>query len=183
MAENFKIDWIDLHRESQCLPNPDYPNGKDLDCGPIAPHGTCKVNLPYPAPRCGLFYVECRKRRSNAMITTAGRSDDPLSMKLPPIARSAAIALPSGPAFGVQPCVRPRIGAERQDYSAQRFGLAAPRKSSSGGTVWVGVQPFNGDGLEGPERGRYRPAILHARPRSADPCGELGAARCACQSD
>jgi hypothetical protein len=77
----FHIHWIDRGREPQCAPDPAYPNGKDLP----APSGVkaCKTKLPYPAPRCGLFYVECKVCGTNALITTAGRPDDPRSVELP----------------------------------------------------------------------------------------------------
>lgn len=79
---DFKIGWIDHGREPQCAPDPAFPDGKDCDCSRgQAP--VCKVRLPYPALRCGLFYVECRVCGTNAMITTAGRSDDPRSVTLP----------------------------------------------------------------------------------------------------
>lgn len=76
----FKIKWIDLHREPQCAPDPRFPNGKDLDVS----HGlkACKVALPYPAPRCGLYYVQCKTCGTNAAITTAGRPDDPRSVTM-----------------------------------------------------------------------------------------------------
>ena len=79
---DFKIDWIDRGREPQCAPDPAFPNGKDLPA-PFGATQTCKADLPYPAKRCGLFYVECKVCGTNAMITTAGRPDDPRSVTLP----------------------------------------------------------------------------------------------------
>lgn len=80
-ANGFKVDWIDSGREPQRAPNPDYPDGIDLDTtlglGP-----SCSVSLPYPARRCGHFYVECKRCKTNAVVTTAGRPDDPRSLKL-----------------------------------------------------------------------------------------------------
>lgn len=79
---NFNVKWLDRGREPQCKPNPDYPDGKDLDCSsPNAP--SCKADLPYPARRCGLYFVECKACGANAAVTTAGRHDDPRSVKLP----------------------------------------------------------------------------------------------------
>jgi hypothetical protein len=78
---DFKIDWIDRQREPQNPPDPHYPHGIDLDMSEDATR-TCSVRLPYPTPRCGLFYVECRKCGRNVVITTAGRIDDPRSVKL-----------------------------------------------------------------------------------------------------
>jgi hypothetical protein len=79
---DFKITWIDHHREPQCAPDPRYPDGVDID----ASHGftvRCFVKLPYPARRCGAYYVECKTCGANALITTAGRPDDPRSLCLP----------------------------------------------------------------------------------------------------
>lgn len=79
---NFKIKWIDRHREPQCAPDPAFPKGKDCDCS-RGQSPACKTDLPYPAKRCGLYYVECVICGTNAMITTAGRPDDPRSVTLP----------------------------------------------------------------------------------------------------
>jgi hypothetical protein len=75
-----KVDWIDAGREPQCEPNPAYPDGMHIDSGA---KWFCRVDLPYPAKRCGWFYVECDICGTNAMITTAGRPDDPRSIDLP----------------------------------------------------------------------------------------------------
>lgn len=78
---NFSIEWIDHKREPQCAPNPAYPKGKDCDCSDGAKH-TCTAALPYPAKRCGLYIVECEACGLRVAITTAGRPDDPRSVKL-----------------------------------------------------------------------------------------------------
>jgi len=82
MSGNFKIDWIDREREPQCPSDPAYPDGIDLDIakGRVP---SCLCTLPYPTPRCGLLYVECRTCGTNILITTAGRRDDPRSVRLP----------------------------------------------------------------------------------------------------
>lgn len=80
---SFKVEWIDRGREPQCPPNPDYPNGVDIDGAKALGVDTCHTNLPYPAKRCGLYYVECNICGSNALITTAGRPDDPRSVLIP----------------------------------------------------------------------------------------------------
>lgn len=75
------VKWIDGHREPQCAPNPAHPKGIDID----ATHGafaSCQVSLPYPAKRCGLFMVDCDTCGQTIAITTAGRPDDPRSLKL-----------------------------------------------------------------------------------------------------
>lgn len=77
-----KIEWIDGKREPVCKPDPAFPKGKDCDCsGGQLP--ACKTDLPYPAKRCGMYYVECLICGTNVLITTAGRPDDPRSVTLP----------------------------------------------------------------------------------------------------
>jgi hypothetical protein len=75
------VIWHDGKREPQCPPNPTYPKGVDLD----ASHGaerTCTVKLEYPAPRCGAYSIRCNVCGVTAACTTAGRPDDPRSVKL-----------------------------------------------------------------------------------------------------
>jgi hypothetical protein len=79
---DFEIHWIDRGREPACAPDPTYPNGIDVVIGDIDKPG-CSTELPYPAPRCGLFFVQCKTCGTNAIITTAGRPDDPRSVRLP----------------------------------------------------------------------------------------------------
>ncbi len=82
MPQQFKIDWVDHHREPQCKPNPDYPDGIDIDVTQ-GEETTCTVALPYPARRCGLYIVACTLCGYRMALTTAGRPDDPRSVKLP----------------------------------------------------------------------------------------------------
>lgn len=76
-----KIDWIDDGREPKCKPNPAYPKGIDIDASGGA-EATCSTDLPYPARRCGLFLVVCETCGQRVAVTTAGRPDDPRSLKL-----------------------------------------------------------------------------------------------------
>lgn len=78
---NFSIKWNDAGREPQCAPNPLYPDGIDADCSGGA-GATCTTALPYPAKRCGHFLVECKMCGVRVAITTAGRPDDPRSVKI-----------------------------------------------------------------------------------------------------
>lgn len=75
----FAITWHDSGREPQCPPNPAYPSGIDLDA---AFEGACETALPYPAPRCGHYLVVCRRCGLRVGVTTAGRPDDPRSLKV-----------------------------------------------------------------------------------------------------
>lgn len=77
-----EVDWIDRRREPQCAPNPDYPEGIDLDCSNGAVR-TCETQLPYPAKRCGVYVVRCSICGMSVGLTTAGRPDDPRSVKIP----------------------------------------------------------------------------------------------------
>lgn len=77
----FKVEWVDGKREPQCVPDLRFPNGVDLDCS--QGKSGCRVDLPYPAKRCGHYNVECLQCGTNAIITTAGRIDDPRSVIIP----------------------------------------------------------------------------------------------------
>jgi hypothetical protein len=81
MLNDFNIKWVDMKREPQCPPNPNYPNGKHISA-PFA-RKTCRAILPYPAKRCGFYVVECQGCGVKVAITTAGRPDDPTSIDIP----------------------------------------------------------------------------------------------------
>lgn len=75
------VTWLDLNREPQVAPNPDFPKGKDI----VLAHpgrARCKVELPYPAKRCGIYMVRCFTCGLVVGVTTAGRPDDPRSVTL-----------------------------------------------------------------------------------------------------
>ena len=76
-----KVTWLDGGREPKVAPNPDYPEGIELDATAGATE-TCLVALPYPAKRIGMYVVQCRKCGLTTAITTAGRPDDPKSVRL-----------------------------------------------------------------------------------------------------
>ena len=78
--EKFDVMWLDHGREPLHPPDPRYPEGTDIEIGGSP---SCFVKLPYPAKRCGLFIVRCRVCGFSAGVTTAGRPDDPRSVKLP----------------------------------------------------------------------------------------------------
>lgn len=75
----FNVKWIDSGKEPKCAPNPNYPYGKDIDATNGAKH-TCSTKLPYPAKRCGVYIVECKRCGYRIALTTAGRPDDPRSV-------------------------------------------------------------------------------------------------------
>ncbi len=81
MSGQHTVEWIDRGREPQCAPNPRYPEGVDVDLSLVGA-ASCKVDLPYPAKRCGILRVECKVCGFSVDLTTAGRPDDPRSVKI-----------------------------------------------------------------------------------------------------
>lgn len=79
MSGKFMVTWQDAGREPKVAPNPDYPNGVDVDASGGA-ELTCKVTLPYPAKRIGFYSVICQICGHTSVTTTAGRADDPRSV-------------------------------------------------------------------------------------------------------
>jgi hypothetical protein len=79
----YEVTFLDAEREPQEAPNPDYPEGIDLDATEGATVQSCKVPLPYPAPRCGAMVVQCNRCGFRAAATVAGRPDDPRSVRIP----------------------------------------------------------------------------------------------------
>jgi hypothetical protein len=81
MGEPFLIEWHDEGSEPRQAPDPDYPEGIDLDISQGAKR-RCRVQLPYPARRVGFYVVRCRRCGHRVAVTTAGRPDDPRSLLL-----------------------------------------------------------------------------------------------------
>jgi hypothetical protein len=77
-----EITFLDSGREPQCASDPAFPLGRDSDISQGATI-TCKVTLPYPAPRCGSMLVRCLTCGYSAACTVADRVDDPRTTKLP----------------------------------------------------------------------------------------------------
>lgn len=76
-----KIEWIDAGREPKVQPNPNFPEGRDVDASGGA-EATCATDLPYPAKRIGHYLLECETCGQRIAITTAGRPDDPRTVKV-----------------------------------------------------------------------------------------------------
>jgi hypothetical protein len=76
-----KVTFIDSGREPKCPPDPAFPKGMDVDLS-LGAVNTCAVELLYPSPRCGQWLIKCERCQQEIMITTAGRPDDPRSVKL-----------------------------------------------------------------------------------------------------
>ena len=81
MEQAHRVKWVDSGREPQLPPNPSYPKGIDLDAS-YGADKTCKVALPYPAMRCGHYHVKCRACGATVAVSTAGRIDDPTSVRM-----------------------------------------------------------------------------------------------------
>jgi hypothetical protein len=77
----FNVQWIDRGFEPRQKPDPKYPTGIDLDLSKGAA-ATCRAELPYPAKRVGFFQIRCDRCDQSAIVTTAGRPDDPRSVTL-----------------------------------------------------------------------------------------------------
>jgi hypothetical protein len=75
------VEWYDDHRKASAPADPNYPDGVDIDGS--AGKRSCWTNLPYPAPRIGYFIVSCDRCGWRGLITTAGRPDDPRSIRVP----------------------------------------------------------------------------------------------------
>jgi len=78
---NHRIQWVDSKAEAEGRPNLKYPLGIDLDMSK-GQKEMCLVMLPYPAKRIGYYIIECPKCDLRVSISTAGRADDPRSVKL-----------------------------------------------------------------------------------------------------
>jgi hypothetical protein len=77
------VHFIDSGREPQNKPDPKYPDGMDINLATSVIQKTCCRNLPYPAPRCGVYQIRCRTCDLVVAITVAGRPDDPRTVQLP----------------------------------------------------------------------------------------------------
>jgi hypothetical protein len=76
-----KVKWVDSGAEPKNPPNPQFPDGVDLDISKGA-FKTCSTRLPYPAKRIGYFMLTCDSCGMKGLISTAGRVDDPRSIKV-----------------------------------------------------------------------------------------------------
>lgn len=79
----FKIEFVPSGRgKAQCAPDPRFPEGVHVDLK-ITGTPSCTAELPYQAPECGHFLVECRQCPFTLIVTAAGRADDPRSITMP----------------------------------------------------------------------------------------------------
>lgn len=78
------IDVIfhDSGKRSTEKSDPEYPNGVPINLATVI-QKSCTRNLPYPAPRCGHYAVQCQVCGFAAILTVAGRPDDPKTVTMP----------------------------------------------------------------------------------------------------
>jgi hypothetical protein len=81
---NLRIEWVDVGREPTVEADPDYPDGIDMDFRINREAGVkfCQTALPHPTRRCGYYVVRCVSCGLRVLVTTAGRADDPRSVKI-----------------------------------------------------------------------------------------------------
>lgn len=82
MKIKHEVRWIDGNRKAENPTDPECPEGIDINLA-VAMHTSCKVSLAYPARRCGWYVIWCSACGLSAAVTTAGRADDPRSVRLP----------------------------------------------------------------------------------------------------
>ena len=78
----FLIDWVDQHRNATAPPDPAYPSGAAIDVALDAARA-CRLELRYPAERCGVWVITCRLCGYAIALETTGQADDPCSVRLP----------------------------------------------------------------------------------------------------
>ena len=86
----FDISWEDSGRDPRCPPNPKYPDGIDVEAVQYPHWPACRIELPYPARRCGYYLISCKTCGLRTGLTTAGRADDPKSLRVNCNPRGAA---------------------------------------------------------------------------------------------
>lgn len=83
----FDVVFIDAGREATEKPDPRWPDGVGVDLRSSVIQKSCTRNVPYPAPRCGAYRLTCRRCGFTAVVTVAGRADDPRVVTMPCKAR------------------------------------------------------------------------------------------------
>lgn len=77
------VHFTDSGRDPKEKPDPKYPDGKHISLVEFPIQKSCCRNLPWPAPRCGVYSIECRICGLVVAVTVAGRPDDPRTIVLP----------------------------------------------------------------------------------------------------
>ena len=76
---DWDVTWVDYQQEARSPAT--RTHGIDVDISGDAPVA-CESQLPYPAKRCGAYSIVCRACRKTCIVSTAGRTDDPRSLKM-----------------------------------------------------------------------------------------------------
>jgi hypothetical protein len=79
-AAALRVEFLDRRTLPQCAPNPAYPDGVDVNLSD-GRKPACRVDLPKVAT-VGLFRVTCRRCGQSAVVTAAGRAEDPRSFTI-----------------------------------------------------------------------------------------------------
>lgn len=82
----FDVKFNDSGRTATQPADPKYPNGREINLAEPGQKYCCR-GLPYPAPRCGTYSIVCRDCGFTALVTVAGRADDPRNITVPCKAR------------------------------------------------------------------------------------------------
>jgi hypothetical protein len=75
-VKRHKVTFLGAGQPPAGTPDPRYARGIDVDMSRGAPE-KCAVDLPYPAPACGSYLIECQVCGLRVGVTAAGRADDP----------------------------------------------------------------------------------------------------------
>jgi hypothetical protein len=78
----FDVKFNDSGYKSTKPADPKFPKGVDVSTAKPGEKSCCR-NLPYPAPGIGTYSVVCRDCGLTALVSVAGRADDPRSITLP----------------------------------------------------------------------------------------------------
>jgi hypothetical protein len=76
-----QIKFLSANRVAKLPPNEDFPYGVVIDLS-VGASKSCTVNIPYPAPCCGVMQIDCDKCGNRIVVTVAGRADDPHTVKM-----------------------------------------------------------------------------------------------------
>lgn len=77
-----EVKFIDEGRKSTSPSNPKYPNGVDVSAA-MPDQKSCCFNVQYPAPGVGKYSIVCTDCKMTALVSVAGRADDPRTVTLP----------------------------------------------------------------------------------------------------
>ena len=89
MTTRHQVEWVDHKKKSTTPAHARYLDGIDVNASGGAA-ATCKIDLPYPAKGLGLYRIVCLDCGFTIAVTTAGRADDPRSVRIPCKERKAA---------------------------------------------------------------------------------------------